>query len=288
MMVRNPAYTPVLRLPINLTGRDFIIGDVHGDFDPVIEGMREARFDGRVDRILSVGDLIDRGPGSHRVVRFLQQPYVHAVRGNHEDMLLQMYAGGDLADDVMEVIIQRFGMRNGMGWWLDISPEQRTAILDVLRPLPVAIEVETMRGTVGLVHGDVPRGMDWPTFLRKLEAGDQAVRECALEGRDRLSLKDKNGVVVGNHEGVMGVGRLFVGHTPQWSGVKRLGNVYAIDTGSVFNLLADKEGARLTIANIAMQTMNLTEPRPAARVELRDGVEPVEPFGAYASEMRQP
>ncbi|EOV9087845.1 metallophosphoesterase [Pseudomonas aeruginosa] len=53
--------------------------------------MREAQFSPTHDRLFVVGDLIDRGPGSHRCARFLAQPYVHAVRGNHEDMLLQLY-----------------------------------------------------------------------------------------------------------------------------------------------------------------------------------------------------
>lgn len=71
--------------PANCLGRDFVLGDIHGAYDMVLQGMRQVRFDKKVDRIFSVGDLIDRGAGSHRALEFLAQPYVYAVRGNHDD-----------------------------------------------------------------------------------------------------------------------------------------------------------------------------------------------------------
>ncbi len=83
------------KLARNERGCDFVVGDIHGAFDLVLRAMDKARFDPAVDRLLSVGDLIDRGDGSHRCARFLAQPYVHAVRGNHEDMLLDLYKDGE-------------------------------------------------------------------------------------------------------------------------------------------------------------------------------------------------
>lgn len=55
----------------NLAGRDFVVGDIHGAYDLVIQGMKAARFNPTCDRLFAVGDLIDRGPGSHRAARFL-------------------------------------------------------------------------------------------------------------------------------------------------------------------------------------------------------------------------
>ena len=45
-----------------------------------------------------------------------------------------------------------------------------------------------------------------------------------------------------------GIGRVFVGHTPQWGGLRRYGNVYAIDTGAVFGWLG--MDGHLTCVNI--------------------------------------
>lgn len=265
----------VVQLPLNIHGRDFGCGDIHGAYDLVIQGMRLAHFDPKVDRLFAVGDLIDRGPGSHRTARFLSQPYVHAVRGNHEDMLMQLYSDPKV-DPPIEVV-EWAAKRNGLNWWLQTPPDARRDILISIRRLPLAIQIETTRGTVGLVHADVPEGMAWQTFLEQLDEGNERVIETALWGRTRLNTKDDSGV--------KGVGRLFVGHTPQWEGLQKLGNVYALDTGAVFAQLnhQDKPGARLTFANLAMKTTDLTNVRAhhGEQVDVRDGIVDDSPFGNY-------
>ena len=54
----------ILKLPENTQGRDFVVGDLHGRFDDLQEAMRLNQFDPGKDRIISCGDLIDRGSGS--------------------------------------------------------------------------------------------------------------------------------------------------------------------------------------------------------------------------------
>lgn len=260
----------VQKFGINEVGRDFVVGDIHGAYDLVIEAMRQAKFDRAKDRLFAVGDLIDRGPGSHRCTKFLAQPYVHAVRGNHEAMLLELYEAGD-PDEAVLPFVCRY---NGLRWWLDVAVEQRQAILAAIRELPLAIEVATRRGTVGLVHADVPKGMDWGVFLSLLEASDKQAVQTGLWGRARIEHGDESGV--------SGVGRVFVGHTPQWGGVSRFGNVYAVDTGAVFGQLGSNAEGHLTMARLVMQTKALAAPRqPTTRlVELKDdGVELPMPFG---------
>ncbi len=235
--------TPVRHLPRNVRGTDYVVGDIHGCFDLVLRAMDKVAFDQSRDRILSVGDLIDRGPGSARCVRFLSHDWVVAVRGNHEDMLLQAYADGEPHPAVLEYM----SPRNGFGWWDDTPDSVRADVLAAVRRLPLAVEVDTPRGTVGLVHADVPRGMAWGPFLKAIEAGDEAVTHVALWGRDRLHRHDLSGVE--------GVGRVFVGHTPL-ARTTRIGNVYAIDTGAVFGVLRD-DGA-LTFADVMTQTNAFT------------------------------
>src|SRR5438128_1567684 len=233
----------VLRIPMNLHGRDFVIGDVHGAYDLVLKGLKATGFDASKDRLFSAGDLVDRGLESARVLKFLSYPGLcAAVRGNHEDNLLQIYADGEPDEDVLRVYARMFGME----WLLATSRVDRQAILAKFEGLPVAIEIQTARGTVGIVHGDVPKGMSWPTFLERLEAGDKAVRQIALEGRDRIQSGDTSGVA--------GVGRVIVGHTVQENGPQRFGNVFAIDTGAIFNLQYGRENNALTMANLTFQT----------------------------------
>lgn len=265
-------YQAVRKLPANQVGRDFVVGDIHGCYDLLVAVLRKARFDPDTDRLFAVGDLIDRGPGSHRCAAFLAQPYVHAVRGNHEDMLLSLYAEGDPGEDALAVMC-RF---NGMDWWRDVAQTLRSEILAALSGLPLALEVETRRGTVGLIHADVPRGMDWPSFLARLEAGDHHTVQTCLWGRSRIEHRDESGV--------SGVGRIFVGHTPQWGGVARYGNVFAIDTGGVFGEMGDHPQGHLTLGQLAMQTGVLLAPRrhSPSLVELKDdAAESPLPFGVY-------
>lgn len=227
----------VKRLPANEIGRDFVVGDIHGAYNLVIQGMREVGFNGRQDRLLVVGDLIDRGPESHRVLEFLQQPYVHAVRGNHDDAFCSIDIDG----------IKTLAQMNyeGLGWAQDVPDERLLAIQQALAQLPVAIEVQTVRGTVGLVHANVPFGMDWPTFIERLECGDEHVIDIALNGRERIQRRDISGV--------RGVGRIYVGHTVQWNGPLQLGNVFAIDTGAVFREMKKNRGS-LTMVNLLFRT----------------------------------
>lgn len=260
----------VQKFSLNEDGRDFVVGDIHGSYDLVIDAMRQAKFNPSKDRLFAVGDLIDRGPGSPRCAKFLAQPYVHAVRGNHEDMLLELYEDG-VPDEAVLPVVCRY---NGLNWWLAVAENTRQEILGAIRKLPLAIEVETRRGTVGLVHADVPSGMDWSKFLALIESGDKQAIQTCLWGRTRIEHGDESGVP--------GVGRVFVGHTPQWNGLSRFGNVYAIDTGAVFGQLGSNADGHLTMARMVMQTMALAAPRQPTDglIELRDdGVEPKIPFG---------
>lgn len=221
----------------NTLGRDFVLGDIHGAFDMVLKGMKDVEFNHKVDRIFSVGDLIDRGPGSHRALEFLEKSYVFAARGNHDDEFSKL----SLED------MRTLGSINweGMKWISSVSDEKLLAIREKFASLPIAIQVQTSRGTVGILHGDVEHGLSWQQFVEALQRGDKAVIRTALWGRDRVMSK--------NDSGINGIDRVFVGHSVQFDGPKRLGNVYAIDTGMTFREIEGNRGA-LTMVNMNCKT----------------------------------
>lgn len=228
----------------NIEGIDYVLGDIHGRFDLVYQSLKEVGFNENKDRLFCVGDLIDRGPYSNHVVEFLSRPYVHAVRGNHEDMLLEFYEAYPNASDGE---FFQAGYRNGMTWFLKESVSERGKILEALSRLPLVIEIENHRGLVGLVHAEVPANMSWPDFKEQINQGNSHVIETALWGRKRLTHEIQ--------EDIEGLGRLYVGHTVQ-ERVKKLGNVVAIDTGAVFN-------QHLSMVNIACSTAVLLKPEEA-------------------------
>lgn len=217
-----PVQVPWTRLPANRGGRDFVVGDIHGCFDLVLRAMDRVGFDPAADRILSVGDLVNRGPHSHRSLRFLSYDWVACVRGNHEDLILRLHRQPDLPPATQAFLAHH----HGMAWWFSAPQSLRDAIADAFARLPIAIEVETPDGPLGLVHADVPHGLAWPDFLARLEGGDARTVRAALWDRGRIR--------GGRCDEVAGIPRVAVGHCDLPGGVTRFGNVFGVDTGAVY------------------------------------------------------
>lgn len=49
----------------NSLGRDFVVGDLHGYYAELMQALEQVSFDFTQDRLLAVGDLINRGPDSY-------------------------------------------------------------------------------------------------------------------------------------------------------------------------------------------------------------------------------
>jgi bis(5'-nucleosyl)-tetraphosphatase (symmetrical) len=64
----------------------YAIGDLQGCFHSFIKLLAACRFDPARDRLWLVGDLINRGPHSLEVLRWLyaHQRCITAVLGNHD------------------------------------------------------------------------------------------------------------------------------------------------------------------------------------------------------------
>lgn len=260
----------IQRLEQNFKGRDFVVGDIHGGFTLLKRAMEDVNFDPSVDRLLSPGDLVDRGPESHLAKDWLEGCKLIAASGNHEAMLLAYF--DDAGNPLLPPSMREPLIKNGMGWFLDLTPQQRVPHLQAFAKLPLVLEVPTERGLVGILHAEVPPGMDWPTFKSLLEREDPAVYVSCLEGRERVKRNDTRGVA--------GIGRLFVGHTIQWGGLSRLGNVYVVDTGAIFAQMGVKDTAALTIAPIVCRTEVLTARKPRALVHIAEDNAPSQlPFG---------
>lgn len=84
----------ILRLPINSRGRDFVVGDLHGEIAQLREQLFNLKFDPSVDRLFSVGDLIDRGTDCLETLRLLDEPWFFPVQGNHETYMIDVLLDG--------------------------------------------------------------------------------------------------------------------------------------------------------------------------------------------------
>lgn len=202
-----------MRLPANHRGRDFFLGDAHGRLDAVLVALGEAGFDPQNDRVICVGDLVDRGPNSYELLKLTRQPWFFSVRGNHEAMFLDTNDHYSLVHWLM----------NGGDWYLELDGEAALDSYGLAIDLPVAITLELPDGgLVGVCHAEWP-GSDWKTIETAIQ--DKKTVNQMLWGRqvirDDKPVADKSAVLTVH------------GHTPI-DQPKKLGSALFIDTGCVY------------------------------------------------------
>jgi len=168
----------------------YAIGDVQGCFDELVRLLRKIAFDAGKDKLWFVGDLVNRGPKSLEVLRFVRDLGERAVvvLGNHDLHLVAQHEGferthkGDAFTDVL-------------------SAPDRKALVDWLRQRPM-MHVE---GGYAMVHaGLLPQwsiekalslgreveralaGSNYRDFLKNMYGAEPAEWSDALTGWDRL------------------------------------------------------------------------------------------------------
>jgi len=200
----------------NTVGRDFAVGDIHGHFTWLQTALNRVGFDPMVDRLFSVGDLVDRGPECELSLDWLAKPWFFAIQGNHEALAIQHVHRRD--------VDYQMWTSSGGGWFLKLAPGEQQRFAARFAEMPIAMEIDTPSGLIGMVHADCPV----PTWelLRKTLLGRLAGMEHVEVGcqwsRERLRS--------GNSSGIPDLRALIVGHTPL-SQPEVLGNVFHIDTG---------------------------------------------------------
>jgi serine/threonine protein phosphatase 1 len=73
--------------------RQIIIGDVHGHYQGLM-ALIEYLDLGQQDRVYFLGDLVDRGPESASVVKFVRTNHYPCLMGNHELLMLNAFPEG--------------------------------------------------------------------------------------------------------------------------------------------------------------------------------------------------
>ena len=88
---RNRKIEAELQTVLDQGGNVWAIGDVHGYAETLSSLIDSLNLSSR-DRVVLLGDLIDRGPNSCEVIRIAREnPQIFSVLGNHEEMMLKSF-----------------------------------------------------------------------------------------------------------------------------------------------------------------------------------------------------
>lgn len=191
----------------------WLMGDLHGCFNILLSEIKERNFNPYEDALISVGDLIDRGPDSLNCLELIDQKWFFALRGNHEQMAM----------DALENEQLSLWALNGGDWYAHCSPVQKQharCLLHKCQQLPYIIEVDTATATHIIAHADYPaahyhwqQDLDWHRVLW-----------------DRQRLSDH---LAGKHTRIEGADHFWFGHTPLKHRYDAQ-NQHYIDTGAVY------------------------------------------------------
>ena len=202
-----------------VNGADFrnvwVVGDLHGCYTNLMGRLDELKFDPAQDLLISVGDLVDRGSENVECLELIGMPWFRAVRGNHEQMML---------DGVEDYTLERQWRANGGSWYFFLDDDAgryvRKNLLQRVAYLPLIIELVTGDKKVVICHADYPHNE---------YAFDKPVpEEMVIWNRERVS-DAQDGIV----KEITGADLFIFGHTPAREPLKYANQMY-IDTGAVF------------------------------------------------------
>jgi serine/threonine protein phosphatase 1 len=173
----------------------FAVGDIHGRLDLVSAALRRVRAHpgfGAGSRLVFIGDYVDRGPDSRKVVELMMKGTRSSpdrwicLRGNHEQMMIDALAGEAAAMRVWK-------STGGVATLQSYRGEVPEAHLDWLKALPRLFETEHHV----FVHAGLRPGV---ALTEQDEAEVLWIREPFLRAGDGFEK------------------HVVHGHTPEWEG----------------------------------------------------------------------
>jgi hypothetical protein len=150
----------------NTLGRDIVLGDMHGKLGLVQKVLTHLNYDPQVDRLFSVGDLVDRGEDNLGCLRLLRQG-LNAVQSNHGEFMSHAYFGPN--DSTLAMNWPSNGGMWAIDQWVEwhdflhtnkhMSQEaaELAELAELQRELPVLITINHRNGKkYHIVHAELP------------------------------------------------------------------------------------------------------------------------------------
>lgn len=82
--------------------RTIFVGDIHGCIDEFNELLQKLQYDPKTDRLILLGDLVDRGPDSQAVLQRAIDLNLECVMGNHEHKFVKWFRSQGSRVDVYD------------------------------------------------------------------------------------------------------------------------------------------------------------------------------------------
>ena len=212
------------------TKRTFIIGDIHGCLDMLKDLMDKIPWSPDKDRLIFLGDYIDRGENPKGVVDYIldltrRSSLVECLKGNHEAMLLDFLTGRDRFMFIINggwKTLESYGMYESSDDDSAISSEHR----DFYESLKLYVELEDYY----VVHAGFKPGLD---IIKQTEDEMLWIRKSFVSSDFDFGKK------------------IIFGHTP-FKEPLIMQNKIGLDTGAVY-------GNRLTCLQLPEMTFHSVE-----------------------------
>lgn len=130
-----------------MSSKRYVIGDVHGHYDALCSLFAQIGTN-EEDDIYFLGDLIDRGPNSAEVVKFVMDNDYKCLMGNHEIMLLEALGSEQLSHQAFQSWLHNGGNATVMSYGNKMPPREQ---IEWIRGLPFYFDLEDY----WLVHAGV-------------------------------------------------------------------------------------------------------------------------------------
>lgn len=170
----------------------YAIGDIQGCYDALRRLLDKIAFDASRDTLWFVGDLVNRGPQSAEVLRFVKSlgPRAVTVLGNHDLHLLAVAAGIDKlkGGDTFDALLAAPD-RDELLQWLRLQPlmhvDAQAGYAMLHAGLPPQWDVMQARRYAGEVEA-VLRSDHYTEFFHHMYGDRPDIWDDALRGWERL------------------------------------------------------------------------------------------------------
>jgi len=133
------------RISIDGDKRVYVVSDLDANYTNLQDLLDRASFDPKKDRLISLGDVVDRGKDSVQLLQYFKDIGALMVLGNHEHIMLE-----SLVCQNQEAM--RIWLQNGGRWHLDETAEKLQVLCQWLLKQPLSIVLEYQSHKIGLSH----------------------------------------------------------------------------------------------------------------------------------------